>query len=139
MTSDVSALAHLQAVAKVTAKSRDIALAALHEARTRPVAEGRVRQLRQVAQDLNREVGRLETAMDELAPDADFDPSGSMHELVRESGDGPAVRTPDKQAQLDTLARIARMASGVGPARPAKSYDRSMGKPVRSYDSSGGE
>lgn len=68
-------LRHLSAVAEVTRRSQQIALAALHEALTAPVEPGRVAQLRRVTDDLNREVRRLEDAIRETYPEAVEDPA----------------------------------------------------------------
>ena len=144
-------LRHLSAVAEVTRRSQQIALAALHEALTQPsrrpgspYAFERVQQLRRVTEDMDREVGRLEDAMDELAPDADFNPSGELKDVEGELRDGriygtdqatelrkreledapivreddPPVRSAETQKKVEGLQRVARMASGSGRGMP---------------------
>ncbi len=139
-------ITHLSAVAEVTRRSQQIALAALHEALTSPVSPERVNQLRRVADDLDREVGRLEAAMLELDPDADFNPSAGLEaEIVRT--EDPPVRTAETQRKIDGLARIARMASGAGSGMPlidglrdrifALSADLALDYPVTAEDAAG--
>lgn len=121
-------LRHLAAVAEVTRRSQQIALAALHEALTQPVCPARVEQLRRVTDDMNREVRRLEDAIREtyspLRPGRSAEnPQGLTVEHFEGPGmgdfdaeivrvDDPPVRTAKTQNQLDELARLARMASG---------------------------
>ncbi len=57
-------LRHLSTVLGVTQRSQQIAQAALYEALTQPISPGRVDQLRKVANDLDREVARLELALE---------------------------------------------------------------------------
>jgi hypothetical protein len=80
-------LRHLSAVAEVTRRSQQIALAALHEALTQPVCPERVAQLRRVTDDLHREVRRLEEAIDE-------------------SDDAPIVRVDDPPVVLVDVAAL---------------------------------
>lgn len=73
---------HLRVVAVITSKSYTLALLTLSEALTQPVSPARVEQLRRVADDLAGELIRVEDAMRELAPDADFDPSHEICEAL---------------------------------------------------------
>ena len=56
-------LRHLSTVLGITQRSQQIARAALYEALTQPISPDRVVQLRKVADDLIREVERLEDAL----------------------------------------------------------------------------
>lgn len=103
---------HLQVVAEVTHRSYEIALLALHEATEEKEVGGRIDQLRRIADDLHREVRRLEEAADELAEDADFDPAAEAHAA--------------RQAELAELKEIR-----LGNRRSEVSYNRSLGRPRR--------
>lgn len=112
MTRHSGIVTHLRVVTEVTHRSYGIALLALTEALGEKEVQGRIDQLRRIADDLKREVRRLEAASLELADDADFDPAAILHR--------------ERQEELAELRAVR-----LGNRRSEESYDRSLGKPRR--------
>ena len=105
-------LQHLGAVVEITRRSQRIILAALHEALTASVSPARVKWLRRVADDLDRGVSRLETAI-----------------LSFDVEDAPIVRTEDPpvvmplQVQVGLQERVYGLAATLSEEYPATGED----------------